>query len=71
MTFFVTVGQKYRNDEKHPCGWHPDGFVRVEAADMSEARAKVVSRAGAQWAFVYPAEKFNFSYHPLGELEVL
>ena len=70
MTFFVTVGQQYR-EERHPCGWHPDGYVRIEARYESEARAKVNFKAGNKWASIYPAEKFDFSFHPLGELEVL
>jgi hypothetical protein len=67
MIFYLTVGQIYRREE-HPCGWHPDGYVVVEAEDYREARDKVWAVAGGKWCFLYEESKFDFSFHPRGEI---
>lgn len=70
--FFVTFGQKYRQDP-HPLmpEAHPDGYFVVEAEDMGQARDKVVESLGQAWAFIYSEEEFKMngiSLHPKGEL---
>lgn len=67
--FYVTFGQKYRG-EKHPFGGHPDGYFRVAAFDIAEARDFIILCVGMQWSNIYaaPPEK---KYAPYGELAVL
>lgn len=66
--FRLTFGLRY-GDEPHPSfpAANPKGWVAVMAEDYEAARALVVERIGNAWAFLYPVDKFQASYHPAGE----
>lgn len=66
--FRLTFGLRY-GDEPHPSfpAANPNGWVAVTAEDYEAARALVVERIGNTWAFLYPVDKFQASYHPAGE----
>lgn len=68
--YFLTVGQRYRT-EFHPMGLHPDGWMRIRAKDMNQAREKAFAAMGIQFAFIYKVEEFSFHLHPRGELGVI
>lgn len=70
MTFYVTFGQKYR-EEIHPQGAHPDGWTEVHADSELDARRKVVEHYGTKWAFLYDESDFQRQrqHYPLGCIE--
>jgi len=70
LKFFVTFGQKYRQ-EPHPNGGHPDGWFEVEAESYSEARGKTANAIGNRWAFIYAEPVFDKALYPLGKLAEL
>ena len=62
--YYVTVGQKYRY-EPHPLGWHPEGWVEVQAPDEETARAMVLKVAGSKWSIVSD-DRPDPKYYPKG-----
>lgn len=67
--FFITFGVQYSR-VPHPTFplAHPDGWVVIEAPDEEAAREHAYARLGQRWAFIYTADTFDTSWHPLGEL---
>lgn len=69
--YFVTFGQKYRN-QPHPLQTypHPDGWLLVKAVDMTEARTKAFQELGPFWSNIYTDQEFKKNQHlyPKGEL---
>jgi hypothetical protein len=63
-TYYFTVGLKYEQ-EPHPLGWNPDGWIEVEATDHTQARNFVFSVAGQKWAFDY-VEQPDPHLYPIG-----
>ena len=67
--FFLTFGVMYRH-ETHPF-WeqaHPDGWLLVLAPDEDAARLVVRRYIGNKYAFIYPEDRFQRKWHPMGEL---
>jgi hypothetical protein len=67
--FYVTFGQQYRH-EPHPVSKniHPDGYVKIDALTLSEARDKAFEMLGYKWSFIYEEKEFKFEYFPKGEI---
>lgn len=70
MNFYVTFGQKYRH-EPHPQGYHPHGWLRIEAPNADYARAMAFDYMGPHWAMIYTEDEFSREYYPTGEFAVL
>ena len=68
--YYFTFGQKYRKDEVHPQGGHPDGWFTIEAINYAAAREKMHTLCGEKWASQY-AEEPSRKMLPLGELKRL
>lgn len=70
--FYVTFGMKYRY-EAHPYwpGAHPDGWLEVIAPDAGQAAILVHQCVGNAYAFMYPADRFEPKWHPMGRLATL
>ena len=68
-TFYVTFGQRYRR-ETHPlfADVDPDGFVSLQAESLEEALCSAYHTFNAYFSNITPAETFDASYYPLGEL---
>lgn len=69
-TWYVTVGQKYRN-EPHLYGLHPDGLLKCTVnGDYGHFRNVISKVLGDKWAFDYPDPEFEYGnlgdFHPLG-----
>ena len=73
MRFYVTFGQRYAR-EQHPTmlGAHPNGWVVVEADDMTDARVLVVQYLGTAWSNIYRDDNTptisEFPRGPIGRL---
>lgn len=68
--FFITFGVKYAR-EPHPY-FHkanPNGYVVVEAPSEDIARRIARAKTANMYAFIYPRDNFDSSYHPKGEIE--
>lgn len=65
--FFFTFGQKYRQEEKHPQGGHPDGYFTIVAVDQDQAREEMFRVCGPAWSHQYNHRPRNDRY-PFGEL---
>lgn len=67
--FYVTFGQKYRNDP-HPKfeAAHPDGVVEIEAPDGDSARLMAHEALGPYWSGIYDEEHYRDTshYYPRG-----
>lgn len=67
--FKVTFGPIYRNKQHPKVGWaHPDGYMTVVAENEDEARIKIHDLLGEHWAFIFPTDKMEDKFFPLGEL---
>jgi len=73
MTFYVTIGQRYRT-EPHPANekagvtLHPDGFITVHAETAQIAADAVTKLLGSKWSGIYTEFVFDRQWHPLGNL---
>lgn len=70
--FYVTFGQQYRT-KQHPKAVngvypHPDGWFVVEAQDRQQAMQTALAAFGGRYADIYPAEGFDNTWYPKGEL---
>lgn len=67
--FYVTLGLQYKH-EPHPylpaSRSNPDGFLLVRAENIKQAREMTQNVLGFSYAFIYPEEDFQRSWHPLG-----
>ena len=66
--FYVTFGQKYRN-EPHPQKGHPDGWFTFYADNEEDARKMALDYLGNRWAFMYEENEFSRRFYPLGQLK--
>lgn len=72
--YFVAFGRKYAY-EPHPTlpGAHPDGLLKVVAADEADARRLVFDTIGNFWAFLYEEKRLasSMNYYPAGVTHIL
>lgn len=71
-TFYVTFGVKYSH-ERHPHAIgnvypHPDGWFEIRRATYDEAHKDAMRAFGGQFAFLYPEDRWQPHWYPLGKL---
>lgn len=69
--FFLTFGQKYRSEEKHPAGGHPDGWFEIVAEDMAQARRIAFAVCGDKFSTVREEKDHSPELFPMGRMRLL
>ncbi len=74
MIYYLTFGQKHRQDAhaylaEHPdARIHPDGYWEIQASSIEEAHDKARAVLGLDWSMLYAEEDFDKDYFPLGKI---
>lgn len=71
QTFYVTLGQKHAHGHPRMPELTPEGWLRITAANESDAKKLLDDRLGGDFSMLYGVADFKPEYFPAGEQQHL